>query len=660
MNPNILKAFTEKFSVKIFTIYATFMLLISSSFTCFFIYHETKTLTEALKNKGSLLVKVLAYNSRIGVFSENEELLRLPVEGVIQQGETLEAWVFNREGEVLTNQKRAGINIPEKPVKEKERIRKEIFERLERDPVPIFLDKGDTLEFWSPVTSSGVTLSWDDSLLFEEGLPPKKDRIIGFVKVTLDKKILNKQIKDLLLRAVLIGLVFMILGSGIVYFVVERVTRPLNRLTEAVKTLGKEGVAERVPVETRDEVGRLADAFNDMTESLKKREEEKRVLEEELRHAQKMEAIGTLAGGIAHDFNNILTAIMGYATLLEMKMGKDNPLRSYVEHILTSGEKAANLTQRILAFSRKQLIQPRPINLNAHVENVKKLLERLVREDITINLQLAQQDLTVMADPGQIDQVIINLATNARDAMPDGGVLTIATESVKLERNFFKAQGPEKPGRYALLALSDTGTGMDEEIREKIFEPFFTTKRFGEGTGLGLSMVYGIVKQHGGFIDVSSKCGEGTTFRIYLPMIERTLERNKKEKTQDFLPERGTQTVLIAEDDESVRILSKEVLTQHGYKVIEAIDGEDALRKFIKNKEKIELLLLDVIMPKKNGKEVHEEIMRIRPDIKALFISGYASDIIHKKGVVEEGLNFISKPILPEVLLRKVKEVLEQ
>jgi len=660
MRLDIKRAFNEKFSVKIFTIFAIFMILISSCFTGFFIYHQSKSLAESLIKKGSLLAKVLAHNSRIGVFSENKELLRLPVEGIIQQEEVLEASVFNREGEVLRKHKRREIRVQEGLVTGVETIRDEVFKKLKMYPAPISIDKGNTLEFWSPVTSSGIRLPTDDSLLFEEARFPKKNRTIGFVKVTVHKKILNKQIKDLLFRAILIGFIFMILGSGVVYFVVKRVTRPLNRLTEAVKTFGKEGVAERVLVEAKDEIGKLADAFNDMTESLKKREEEKRILEEELRQAQKMEAIGTLAGGIAHDFNNILTAIIGYATLLKMKMGEDHPLIHHVDQILASSEKASNLTQRILTFSRKQLIQPRPINLNEHIENVKKLLERLVREDITIRLQLTQEDMTIMADAGQIDQVIMNLVTNARDAMPDGGVLTIATESVELERNFFKAQGPERPGRYALLALRDTGIGMDEKTRQKIFEPFFTTKGIGEGTGLGLSMVYGIVKQHGGFIDVLSEAGKGTTFKIYLPIIEPTTEKKKEEKTKGFLPERGTETVLIAEDDRDVRMLSKEVLAQHGYKVIEATDGADALRKFFKHKEEISILLLDVIMPKKNGKEVYEEIMKIRPDIKALFISGYTSDIIHKKGVVEEGLNFISKPVLPEVLLRKVKEVLRE
>ena len=371
-----------------------------------------------------------------------------------------------------------------------------------------------------------------------------------------------------------------------------------------------------------------------------------------------MEAIGTLAGGIAHDFNNILTAIIGYGNLLQMQLDEDSPSIHNVEQILASAERATNLTQNLLAFSRKQLINPRPINLNESIKDVKKLLAMLIREDIEIKVELTREDLVVMADSGQIEEVLMNLATNARDAMPDGGVLTIATESVELNREFFKAGDHERPGRYGLLSVTDTGIGMDEKTKEKIFDPFFTTKEVGKGTGLGLSMIYGIVKQHEGYLDVSSNPGEGTTFRIYLPLVEAEVEKKKSKSL--YPPAGGTETVLLAEDDESVRMLIKEVLERSGYEVIEAIDGEDAVRKFMENEEKIQIFLTDVVMPKKNGKEVYEEIIKTKPDIKALFISGYASDVIHKQGIIEEGINFISKPVLPEVRLRKIREVLDR
>jgi PAS domain S-box-containing protein len=377
----------------------------------------------------------------------------------------------------------------------------------------------------------------------------------------------------------------------------------------------------------------------------------------QLLQAQKMEAVGQLAGGIAHDFNNILTAIIGFGTLLKMEE-KDDLLRSYINHILTSAERAANLTRALLTFSRKQIISPKPVNLNEIIRRLEKLLSRLIGEDIELSVVLTDKDLTVMADSGQIDQVLMNLATNAQDAMPEGGSLTIRTEYVQLDYEFIKRYGFDKPGHYALLSIEDTGIGMDEKTRERIFEPFFTTKETGKGTGLGLAMVYGIVKQHNGYINVYSEPDRGTIFRIYLPLIKSPVEE-EKEAIPPII-EIGTEMILVAEDDAQVRELIREILTGFGYTVLEAKDGEEAIQVFYENREKIQLLILDVIMPKKNGKEVYDEIKKARSDMEAIFMSGYDANIIYKKSVVEEGLNFIPKPILPDELLRKVRKVLDE
>jgi CheY-like chemotaxis protein len=262
-----------------------------------------------------------------------------------------------------------------------------------------------------------------------------------------------------------------------------------------------------------------------------------------------------------------------------------------------------------------------------------------------------------MADSGQIEQVLMNLATNARDAMPHGGLLTIETELVELDEQYIKTHAVEAPGMYARISVTDTGIGMDEKTRERIFEPFFTTKEMGRGTGLGLAIVYGIIKQHNGYINVYSEPGKGTTFRIYIPLIKP--EFKEVESMVLSAPKGGTETILIAEDDTEVRRITKEVLENFGYKVIEAVNGVDAINKFIENKDRIRLLLFDLIMPKKNGREAYEEIRKIMPDIKVLFTSGYPADIIHEKGVLEEGINFISKPVSPDDLLRKVREVLD-
>jgi CheY-like chemotaxis protein len=341
-----------------------------------------------------------------------------------------------------------------------------------------------------------------------------------------------------------------------------------------------------------------------------------------------------------------------------METTKNDPLQSYVTQILTSANRAANLTQALLAFSRKQIISPKPVDLNEIIRGVKSILSRIIGEDIELSIVLTDKDLIAMADSTQMEQVLMNLATNARDAMPNGGSLIIRTDRVELDDEFVKAHGYGKPGSYAIISIEDTGYGIDEDTEKRIFEPFFTTKEVGKGTGLGLSMVYGIINQHGGYINLYSKPGVGTIFKMYLPLIQSQVE--EEEPAVFRVLKGGNETVLIAEDDVQVRELTKEVLKGFGYKVIEATDGADAVRVFNDNKDAVQLLILDVIMPKKNGKEVYDEIKEINPGVKAIFMSGYTADMIHKRGILEEGLNFISKPILPDELLRRIREVLDQ
>jgi PAS domain S-box-containing protein len=387
---------------------------------------------------------------------------------------------------------------------------------------------------------------------------------------------------------------------------------------------------------------------------------ERKNLEAQLLQAQKMEAVGQLAGGIAHDFNNILTAMIGYGHILKMKMKENDPLKTYPDHILSLSDRAASLTQSLLAFSRKQVMNPRPVNLNEVIRTVEKLLFRIIGEDIRMQTRLSEKDLIIMADHVQIEQVLMNLATNARDAMPEGGTLTVETETVDIDHEFIKEHGFGHEGKYALVSVTDTGMGMERETREKIFEPFFTTKEVGKGTGLGLSMVYGIIRQHDGHINVYSEPRQGTTFRLYLPLIEANIaaEGIKPEVIQPI--QTGTETILLAEDESEVREFTKRLLEEYGYKLIEATDGEDAIKKFRLFKDKIQLLLLDVIMPGKNGGEAYKEIKKMKQNVKALFLSGYPGDTIHKQGILDEGFNLIMKPVSPTTLLKKVREVLDQ
>ena len=386
---------------------------------------------------------------------------------------------------------------------------------------------------------------------------------------------------------------------------------------------------------------------------------ERKRLEEQLLQAQKMESIGQLAGGVAHDFNNLLTAIIGYGKLLETGVSQDNLLLAYVTQILNSAKRAANLTRDLLAFSRKQMINPKPVNVNNIINSMKSFLPRIIGEDIEVSLLLTSKDLSVMADSNQIEQVLMNLVSNARDAMPDGGSLTIRTEYREVDNEFIKKHGYVSTGAYALISVKDTGQGMDKETKERIFDPFFTTKEVGKGTGLGLSMAYGMIRQHNGYIDVQSELGKGTTFNIYLPLTKPIVEEYKKPEDLPTV-KGGTETILVAEDETNVRDFIKEVLTRYGYKVIEATDGEDAIKALHTHNDKIQLALLDVIMPKKDGKMVYQEIKKVIPYTKVIFISGYATDILYKKGIIEEGINFISKPMSPDELLIKVREVLDK
>lgn len=383
---------------------------------------------------------------------------------------------------------------------------------------------------------------------------------------------------------------------------------------------------------------------------------ERKHLESQLLQSQKMEAVGTLAGGVAHDFNNLLSAIMGYASLLQMKMDKHDPLYSYAAHILTSSEKAANLTQSLLAFSRKQVIDLKPVALNDTVDKLHKLLERLIPEDVDFKVDKIDERLIVMADVGQLDQVIMNLVTNARDAMPRGGRLTIRIDRAAANSRFMTTNKSVDLSDHALIEISDTGIGMDKKTIEKIFEPFYTTKELGRGTGLGLSIVYGIIKQHNGYIDVRSQPGEGSVFSVYLPLV--WMEPEDDRDISQIVG--GIETILIAEDNKELCQLSTRVLRDHGYSVLAAMDGSAAVDMFRQHSSEIALIILDVVMPRMNGKEAYEAIRKIDPSAKVIFTSGYTDDIIVERGVENEQYDFLNKPLTPATLLKKIREVLDR
>jgi two-component system cell cycle sensor histidine kinase/response regulator CckA len=380
--------------------------------------------------------------------------------------------------------------------------------------------------------------------------------------------------------------------------------------------------------------------------------------EEQLRQSQKLEAIGQLAGGVAHDFNNLLTAINGYSALALRRVGDNHPISSYLEEIKKAGDRAANLTRQLLAFGRKQLLQPLAINLNDIVGDMIKLLKRLIGEDVQLVTRPGTGLKQIKADPGQLEQVLVNLVVNARDAMPRGGTVTIETANMTLDGAYASAHVGVTPGEYVMLAISDTGTGMDQDTRLRVFEPFFTTKEKGKGTGLGLSTVYGIIKQSGGNVWVYSELGKGTTFKVYLPQAEDDVNARQESKA-DVAMRRGSETVLLVEDEDMVRNLTSELLEESGYVVLSASGGQEALNFGKKHNDRIDLLITDVVMPKISGKEVAEQLKKIHPETKVLFMSGYTDEAIVHHGIVDSHIAFIQKPFSENALTRKVREVLD-
>ncbi|NMC74638.1 MAG: PAS domain-containing protein [Geobacteraceae bacterium] len=410
-------------------------------------------------------------------------------------------------------------------------------------------------------------------------------------------------------------------------------------------------VLSRGKVMARNERGeplRIVGTHSDITH--------RKLLEEQLTRSQKMEAVGQLAGGVAHDFNNILTTIIGRAYLLESRLADQRDLLAHVEQITMAAERAAALTQRLLAFSREEVVELRRLSLNDVVRNSSDLLSRLVCGDVEITYRLAETSPVVLADEVRLSQILMNLAANARDAISGAGSILISTDTSRIECPGGSPGGDVPCGDYALLSVADTGSGLDEGVRERIFEPFFTTKEVGKGTGLGLAVVYGIVRQHNGFISVRSEPGRGTTFTVHLPLVEGAPD-DREAGVEAPVP-RGDGTILVAEDEDAVRALMKAILVENGYRVIEAENGVEAVARFMENRDGIDAVLLDVIMPRMNGRQACEEIVKVRPDVKILFVSGYAGDFLdadlQKRG--ENG--FIQKPLRPGEFISRIRQTL--
>ena len=387
---------------------------------------------------------------------------------------------------------------------------------------------------------------------------------------------------------------------------------------------------------------------------------ERRVLEDQLQQAHRMEAVGRLAGGVAHDFNNLLTIIKGYVELALNRVGAQPELRANIQQIADAAERAVTLVRQLLAFSRKQVLKPKVLDLNSIVLNMDKMVRRLMSETIEMRTRVEKNLGAVRADPGQIEQVILNLIVNARDAMPNGGKLWIETGNVELGSAVAQDQGPIKPGPYVMLGITDTGVGISAETLPHIFEPFYTTKESGRGTGLGLSTVYGIVKQSGGHISVNSELGKGTTFKVYLPRVQDSAASAQKTEWKETATGKGKETILLVEDEPAVRELARLVLSEHGYTVIEAQNSEDAVRLAGRHGSEIHLLLTDVVMPGMSGHDLAKHLTALHPNLRVLYMSGYTYNVMGDNGTLEEGLSLLQKPFTPPALAQRVREALDR
>jgi signal transduction histidine kinase/ActR/RegA family two-component response regulator len=522
------------------------------------------------------------------------------------------------------------------------------------------------------------------------------------VLVEFSDDVVQKPATSFIKRISVIGLVVFVIGVAGAFVLSRNITKPLHELTETATAISHGDDSRVVQVRRKDELGQLASAFNAMvgkvrdsqqeleqkvlvrttqleeanrqlerlsqTNELKRTVAEKektdalealRSTERQLVQSQKLEAVGRLAGGISHDFNNLLTVILGYSDIMLRQLGQDHPLRRNLEEIVKASERAAALTRQLLAFSRKQVMQPKVFDVNSVVTELEKMLRRMIGEDIELRVSLNPNIANIKADPVQLEQVIMNLVVNARDAMPKGGKLTIETTNVYLDEAYAKDHMSVEPGNYVMLAISDTGCGMNRETRQRIFEPFFTTKAQGKGTGLGLSTVYGIVKQSGGNIWVYSEEERGTTFKIYFPQVTEQAEEYRR-TTATFDAPQGSETILLVEDADWVRKLARQVLETAGYRVLEAASAAAAIRVIeTSNGTRIDLVLTDVIMPGMSGNDMSKQLLAKRPDLPVLYMSGYTDDAVVQHGVLEPGINFIQKPFSPNALALKVRQVLD-
>lgn len=661
MKFHFVKLIRESFGLRIFLIFTACIFLLVSAFTVFFFQYQSSALTQHLIQRGLLISKILAHSSKIGVFSENSALLTAPGEGILQQPDVYEVAIYNRQGKVLKSLKRTSPdskkNDPQKT--ESQQQADALSPETVRAELPFYHNTPRAFIFFAPVLS-GVTYEMEQAVPFPEISPPApRDRVIGFVRVSMTKANLTEHLNKLLATSISIGMIFLIVIAPIIFFISKRMTQPLKKLTEGVKVIGTGGKVENIPVESSDEIGNLARAFNQMSESLKKREAENQNLEKQLHFVQKMEAIGTLAGGIAHDFNNILSAIMGYTELAMLEVSEESRLPKKLNEVFKASLRAKDLVNQILTFSRQAPQEPKPYKLALIIKEVLKMLRASIPSTIEIRQNIAADLSLVMTDPTHIHQVVMNLCTNAAHAMKEkGGQLEVRLEDVTIDAQEALLSTDLRPGKYQKLTVKDTGHGMQPDIIDRIFDPFFSTKPPGEGTGMGLSVVHGIIKNHNGAIVVYSQPDKGTTFDVYFPVMEVATPLKYEENTSEALPKGKNQKILLIDDEAMLTAVGQELLESLEYDVVSETSVHKALDIFRESPDKFEVIITDMTMPHINGIDFSAEIRKIRPSIPIILCTGY-SDAVSESTAKSVGIQeILTKPLTRRQISDAVQKAL--
>ena len=637
------------FKAKVFALTLSLVIGLSLLFPASFIPYAIRDNTDALIKEGTLLSRLLAYSARIAIFSETSELLDSAADGILSHENVYAVLIYAADGRKLFEERvRKGSPPRERhlPLKEIPEERREIALLVKSLKGVIFRKIPQGMEFLAPVRMASGTDSDDSAYWGRAG--GEHDRSIGLVRVQLYDAEIRKSIWVLIVLSSALTLVCILIGSAVAYLIAKSVTSPLQRLSTVVAAMGAEGRLREVPVETRDEVGQVAEAFNVLIDSLRRREHEKELLEEQLRHSQKLEAMGTLAGGIAHDFNTILTAIIGFTELLQKEAGKEPAVGEYGGLIRNSAGKASQLVARLLAFSRKQVVNPRAVDINDVIRGMSEILRRVVTDAVTLELLLDPEPIPVLVDANQFDRVLLNLAANARDAMPDGGCFTIATWRTTVCEIDCGGHEPH-PGWCVVITVTDTGEGLSDSIREKIFDPFFTTKEVGKGTGLGLSMAYGIIRQHFGTIQAKGVEGGGTTFTICLPGMSPSLPGGERAGIQGI-------RMVVADSNPTLRLQAGDILRGAGVEVREAGESQDSIRLCSDFGEPVDVVLINILM--QGAKGAYEEIRRIRPAARFIFMGGMRREGGGEEDALDAGIVTIYRPLEEEELLAKLMKLL--